>query len=606
MSQYQNWLRLIAEDEFQDKAFKKDNHTIVVAGPGSGKTRVLVMKIAKLLREDITPPQGIACLTYTRMMAKELELRLSSLGVLDRPNVVMGTVHSFCLGHIVQPFAKLFELGLPQPIRIAPISIWNEAFGQAREVITGVGFDPENSTDRQFRYAVTRYHLEHADTSFANWANQEYAQLLQKHYTNLFGQGFVDFDIIVKNALKLVVDSNLVRQSLYAKFSWFAVDEYQDLGYPLFKIITEMVNNTAVKLFAIGDPDQAIFDFAGTDPKYLIELSERSDMQPTIKLGYNYRSTQNVVNLSKAILSPYSDYESASQNANGVCRIYKCQQDEDQLWVIPQILQKFQQQGIDDNEIAILHPWRENGLIPIANALEGRNLQYVMDKHPLYDRSMKLIQWMEALCYWCLKGWKVDAYNKTSLITFEDLLRTWNQIISGESSNSEEDTNSRVKLTRILWSLRGEDKLLSDWLTVISEDLDLDKAFYEYQKIFPDEVSEFYNLYRLTQPGNELENLRMSKFGNVFPAVQLTTLHSSKGMQFDVVIIAGVEKIRLDDNGRRLFYVGVSRAKKEICLVYSEKSSYGHPPSTPQYIRELNQRCSDWEYFKSFDSLQRR
>jgi DNA helicase-2/ATP-dependent DNA helicase PcrA len=600
MSQYHSWLRLIAEDEFQDKAFKKDNHTVVVAGPGSGKTRVLVMKIAKLLREDITPPQGIACLTYTRMMAKELELRLSSLGILDRPNVVMGTVHSFCLGHIVQPFAKLFELGLPQPIRIAPTTIWNEAFGQAREAVTGVGFDAKNSADRQFRYAVTRYHLEHADISFTDWTNQVYAQILQNHYDNLFDQGFVDFDIIVKNALKLVVEYNLIRQSLYAKFPWFAVDEYQDLGYPLFRIITEMVNNTAIKLFAIGDPDQAIFDFAGTDPKYLIELSKRPDMQPVIKLRYNYRSTKNVVSLSKAILSPYSDYEAVRSDANGTCRIYKCPQDIDQLRVISQIIQRFQQQGIDSNEIAVLHPWRDNGLIPISSTLEAHNIKYVMDKHPLYDRSMKLIQWMEDLCYWCLKGWRVNDDREKSLITFEDLLRIWNQIVNGERSNSEDDTNYRVKLTQVLWNLREEDRLLHEWLSIISEGLRLEAAFDEYQKIYPDEVSEFHQLYELTQPGNELENLRISKFGNVFPAVQLTTLHSSKGMQFDAVIIGGVEKIRLDDNGRRLFYVGVSRAKKEICLVYSETSSNWRSPVIPQYIQELNQRCSDWEYFKHF------
>ncbi len=600
MSQYHSWLRLIAEDEFQDKAFKKDGHTVVVAGPGSGKTRVLVMKIAKLLREDITPPQGIACLTYTRMMAKELELRLSSLGVLDRPNVVMGTVHSFCLGHIVQPFAKLFDLGLPQPIRIAPISIWNESFGHAREVVTGIGFDPENSTDRQFRYAVTRYHLENADISFTDWTNQEYAQILQNHYDNLFDQGFVDFDIIVKNALKLVVDNNLVRQSLYAKFSWFAVDEYQDLGYPLFKIITEMVNNTAIKLFAIGDPDQAIFDFAGTDPKYLIELSERPDVQPVIKLKYNYRSTKNVVNLSKAILSPYSDYETVRRDVNGSCRIYKCSQDIDQLRVISQLIQKFQQQGIKNDEIAVLHPWRDNGLIPISSTLEAHNIKYVMDKHPLYDRSMKLIQWLEDICYWCLKGWCAKDGGEKSLITFEDLLRTWDQIVNGERSNFEDDTNSRVKLTQVLWNLREEDRFLHEWLSIISEGLKLEAAFDEYQKIYPDEVNEFHRLYELTEPGNELENLRTSKFGNVFPAVQLTTLHSSKGMQFDAVIISGVEKIRLDDNGRRLFYVGVSRAKKEISLVYSETSSNWRPPVTPQYIQELDRRCGDWEYFKHF------
>lgn len=598
MSQYHNWRKLIAKDEFQEEAFNRDNHTVVIAGPGSGKTRVLVMKIAKLLREEITPPQGVACLTYTRMMAKELELRLSSLGVLDRPNVIMGTVHSFCLGQIVQPFAKLFELGLPQPIRIAPTDIWNETFSHARNSVTGIEFDPGNSTHRQYRYDVTRYHLQHADIAFADWPNQEYAQILQLHYEQLFDKGFVDFDTIVKNALKLVAEYNLVRQSLYAKFPWLAIDEYQDLGYPLYKIVTEMIDNTPIKLFAIGDPDQAIFDFAGTDPRYLIELSQRQDVQPVVELGFNYRSTQNVVNISKVILSPHSNYEAVSEDTAGMCRVYNCRQDADQVTVLIQLIQKLQEQGIDKNEIAVLHPWRENGLIPISHALEDHNIHHVMDKHPHYDRSMKLIQWVEDLCYWCLKGWQ-GSDGRKNLVTFEDLLRTWDQILNGEKGHRESDTNSRIKLTQVLWNLREEDRLLHDWLSIVSEELNLEIAFSEYEKIYPDEVGEFHHLYELTRPGNELENLRISKFGNVLPAVQLTTLHSSKGMQFEAVIIAGVEKIRSNDNGHRLFYVGVSRAKKEICLLYSITQPPWNP-TTPQYIQLLNQRCEDWKNFAHF------
>src|SRR5262249_9619555 len=162
-----------------------------------------------------------ACLTYTRMMAKELETRLNSLGVLDRPNVVVGTIHSFCLGQVVHPFAEIFNLGIPQPIRIAPARVWNSCLDQARKKVIGVGYDPDE--DRNFRTEITKYHLQRTDIPFERWANQGYARILQAHYQFLHEQGYVDFDLIVKAALNLIATHDLVQQSLYAKFAWLAV-----------------------------------------------------------------------------------------------------------------------------------------------------------------------------------------------------------------------------------------------------------------------------------------------------------------------------------------------------------------------------------------------
>jgi DNA helicase II / ATP-dependent DNA helicase PcrA len=321
MSLYHRWQKQLLENPCQWEAFERSTHTVVIAGPGSGKTRVLAMKIAQLLREEILPPQGVACLTYTRMMAKELENRLYALGVSERPNVVVGTVHSFCLGQVIQPFVDLYDLGLPQPIRIASRAIHRSCLDKARREVSGIGYDPDN--DHDFERDFNKYRRQRADVPFASWRDRkDLAEIIQLYETSLSEQGFVDFDVLVHKALRLIMDEELVRQSLSAKFRWFAVDEYQDLGYPLFRIVTEIVNQTQVKLFAIGDPDQSIFDFAGTDPKYLIELSERSDMQPKIELERNYRSTQELVDLSSVILkNPRNHY---SDTKRGRCRVIEC------------------------------------------------------------------------------------------------------------------------------------------------------------------------------------------------------------------------------------------------------------------------------------------
>jgi DNA helicase-2/ATP-dependent DNA helicase PcrA len=585
MNLYSDCLNEIQENEKQWEAFQKVDHTVVIAGPGSGKTRVLAVKIAHLLREEITAPRGIACLTYTRMMAEELKNRLSSLGVLDRPNVVVGTVHSFCLAHVISPFARVFKLDIPQPIKIAPQKIWDSCLDKARKHVTNKGYDPTN--DKKFKNDITKYHLQKTDISFEDWENQEYARILQSHYQFLRELGYVDFDFIVKSALNLIATQDLVRQSLYAKFAWIAVDEYQDLGYPLYKIVTEMMRFTPIKVFVIGDPDQCIFDFAGTDPKYLIELAEKPEMQPVIKLTRNYRATSGVVTISKAIRTPYCDY--ISEKEGGTCRVYKVPPSQQNRY-ITELVKKYLQLGFSKRQIAILHPWRE-GLNEVTKALSADNIEFALDKNPDYDRSLTLIKWLEDLGCLCLNFLRSeDGGNKTTI--FNELVLTWTRIIQPQSLWHENNSEARLKLIKLIWSIKNIDMRLGEWLSYVSDEMNFNLTLEEYRQIFPDEVEELENLQQITQQGSKLGKKKLSDFVNFTSGVQLTTLHSSKGMEFKVVIIAGVEKIRYNENGERLFYVGVTRAEQEICLVYSNGSNY---------IRNLRKKCDHLEYFSHHD-----
>src|SRR5205814_3287504 len=100
-------------------AYESKNHCVVLAGPGSGKTKVLTVKLARLIAEDIAPPRGVACLTYNNECVKELTRRLARLGIRNSRNVFVGTVHSFCLKAVLLPYAELGGLGLPDPLKIA-------------------------------------------------------------------------------------------------------------------------------------------------------------------------------------------------------------------------------------------------------------------------------------------------------------------------------------------------------------------------------------------------------------------------------------------------------------------------------------------------------
>lgn len=602
MSKYHEWLKLLQENQSQWDAFQKPGNAVVIAGPGSGKTRVLAMKIAQLLRDEIAPPQGVACVTYTRMMARELERRIFSLGVRERPNVVVGTLHSFCLGHVVQPFAKLYQLGLPDPIRIAPQSVWDECLDQARFTIAGENFDP--SQDQNYKTKLTKYHLQRIDVPFSEWENQTFANVLELHYETLNQRGFIDFDLVVKAALNLISNHALVRQSLYAKFAWLAVDEYQDLGYPLFRIVTQIIDNTPTKLFAIGDPDQSIFDFAGTDPRYLHELAQREEMQPVIKLERNYRSSEQIVNVCKKVLTPYCNYESVRGLTNlSSCIVCEIGNIRPIGYVLSRLIEMYHiKREIPLHQIAILHPWRlsrdgSEGIQIIANVLDAEKIKYILDKHPLFDRSKALITWLEALALWCLVGWSSKQGHQEC--DFDDIQRQWEVIKASQVLGVEQSTEDRIFLTRTLWGLRGQNLLLRDWLSEIRRGLQLDIVLENYNNIFPDDVSEFNKLVDLATEDGELSKWRLEDFANLSSGVQLTTLHSSKGMEFEAVIITGIERIWNDENGTRLFYVGATRAERELSLLYRRIWPENNP-QTPRPIQQLVQRCSTFDYFKHY------
>jgi len=595
MSLYYEWIQALNDNPPQKTAFERSTHTVVIAGPGSGKTRVLSLKIAQLLRDEIAPPRGIACLTYTRVMAKELENRLFSLGISDRPNVVISTVHGFCLGHILMPFSDVYDLSLPKPIRVAPTTIQNDCLEQAFMNVMGM------SISNKLQKSFNKYRRQRADKPLDQWKDQKpIADAIRFYEDALLKQGFVDFDLIVQAALRLIISQDAVRQYLWARFPWFAVDEYQDLGYPLYRIVTEMVNRTDVKLFAIGDPDQSIFDFAGTDPKYLIELSIMEKMQPKIELELNYRSKQEIIEVAQVILGESRNHHSEKQG--GICEIIECPRGIDQQAnQIVNLIAAFQRKNIPNDQIAVIHRSRV-GLNIIAQTLDRAGINYALDKNELYDRSMIVIRWLEDLAFWCLRGndlENVRASNPRS--TFDELLNTWLEFGYSNKLKFEKETNhGRIYLAEILWNLRDPNQSFREWLLKINDALDLNAVLDVYNDQYPDEVDEYNKLCTLIGPGKSLFDMRLSKFANALPGIQLTTIHSSKGTEFEVVIIAGIECVETSRNGHRLLYVGTTRAKKELCLLYTQQRP--HPRARyverPLYVTQLmNKALQDhWNF----------
>jgi superfamily I DNA/RNA helicase len=257
LTAYESAVAELRRNPDQWKAFESRGNCVTLAGPGSGKTKVLTSKMARMLREDVRSPRGVACVTYNNECARELERRLDHLGVADHSNIFIGTVHSFCLRFVVRSLAALVGIEVPHPVVVASEAVQRQLFDEAMSAVGVRAEGFRTDFDRFRRTALDRTEgvdgWEAGDGGLTDVCI-EYERLLRS-------RGRIDFDDIVLLAVRAIEASEVVRRCLRAQFPVLLVDEYQDLGVPLHRLVLRLCLGAGVRLFAVGDPDQSIYGF---------------------------------------------------------------------------------------------------------------------------------------------------------------------------------------------------------------------------------------------------------------------------------------------------------------------------------------------------------
>src|ERR1022692_1502727 len=303
----------------QWQAYESKGHCVVLAGPGSGKTKTLTIKMARMLAEDVQAPRGIACITYNAECAGELKRRLERLAVHESRNVYVGTIHSFCLKNVVLPYGRLAGLDIPDNVTVALPSDQTRLFEAAFDVVMGPHASPGN-----WRVDFDKYRRTHLDRDTPAWRNDnEYlAPMIEAYDASLRREHLIDFDDMVLLGLRLIEDNPWVSRCIRARFPILVVDEYQDLGLPLHRIVKALCFGGGVRLLAVGDPDQSIYGFTGANPDLLKNLSEAPDVE-SVQLRFNYRSGQRIIDASEVALGEKRGYESKGGQTTGTISFYK-------------------------------------------------------------------------------------------------------------------------------------------------------------------------------------------------------------------------------------------------------------------------------------------
>lgn len=566
---FEKKLQEIREDDMQLAAYKAVNNTVVIAGPGSGKTTVLTLKVMQLLAEVIYPPRGLACLTYSTEAVREFKSRLVKLGLEKRKNVFLGTVHSFCLSEIITPFAALYpQYKIPLPIRIISEAEKNRLFDSQNYEGTPKLIDVDKERTRNIK-GISRVAIESYDIALK--AAISFEELLIQN-------GYLDFISMVKKSVELVKNEPYVRKALEAKYPWIIVDEYQDLGKPLHELILTLLNLTRIKVFAVGDADQSIYDFQGAAPDYLVELSQRQDVS-CIHLKNNYRSSQTIVDASEYVLKSSRGYIASGKlrDYHAKLEFIECPKGMDEQYerVIEQI-SRFHTEGIPYHEIAVL-VGNNKQVAELAQECSRQNIPAYIARQSF--RLTDLIIWTQNCAKW--------VSDKCS-VSFDEICSTWKSFISQKRIISEDDY---FLLKRTIFQTLTASKVytdnLSEWLCYLDKEVGIVSAFTASER-YPDEIDNFNKLLETARSHDTQLTIKfLTRLGIPENQVVLTTRHSSKELEFDVVILPGMEKDSFPsyyDNtprklaeARRLCFVSVSRARKACILIRSKnlQNKYG-------------------------------
>ena len=575
---YLEKLSRMEKDEYQKAAFESQNRTVVLAGPGSGKTTVLTLKAMHLLNGVIPEPRGVACLTYSREAAREFTERLRKLGLVKESNIFLGTVHSFCLSEILGKFSDVYSLNIPSPIKIISEKGKAKLFEKAKY---NVQYDSYLPIERMNRTRM----LSIAGVSNITVDSDEDAALVANEYEKLlFEAGCIDYETIIIESTKLLQEKTYVRECISAKYPWLLIDEYQDLGRPLHEMVLSLIDHTNIKFFAVGDPDQSIYSFQGAIPDYLQELAERPDVTKIV-LRNNYRSNQDIIDGSELVLDQQRGYIAKTRkDENAVYKFIEVNEGlDDQIqFFVKTIVPRLIDAQIPYEEIAVL-VGNNAECHSIALRCQKENIPYYIVKHQ-FNRS-DFVKWVENCAAW-IEG--------NTDILFSELGDFWISLISNNGSQyvtGDENLVIREHLYKVLKQSKTCEKSLARWFSFLREELHFD-YYLDHSVFFQDERDNIDNLVK-EMSSAEYSDYGIDKFckiGQPENQIVISTRHSSKGLEFEAVIMMGMEEdhfpsyyaknnARLLEETNRLCYVCVSRAKR-ICILmrsnyYTTKNKNG-------------------------------
>ena len=533
------------DDEQRAVALATRGPVCVIAGAGTGKTRAITHRIAYVAAIGAMDPQRILAITFTARAAGEMRTRLRSLGV---PTVAARTIHAAALKQLLFFWPSVFG-GRTPDLLTSKTGFLGEAINRAglqgtininsRDTLRDIANEIEWAKVSQI--GPTDYLTELDNRSAKPRVNAEQVAQVYTAYESIKRQELaMDFEDVLLLTTAMLEEEREVRERVQDQYRYFTVDEYQDISPLQQRLINAWLGNRQ-EICVVGDPAQTIYSFAGATSSFLTTFTSRFPDAEVIRLTSGYRSTPEITFAANSLLrSATMGQELNAQNDHGDKPEVLAYNDESsEIAGIVADMTSLLSSGVPAQEIAVLA--RTNSqLNSLERAMNGAKLPYqVRSTERFFDRpDVKEF----------LKGVRTASVIPTEGISWLDELRTLAQpFLTGQSIDG----------------IAG--------LLHLARELDEDTNFS------PKTLRSYLR---------EVEDRVQQNNPPTMPVITLATLHAAKGLEWERVFLMGanVGLLPLETNGftldarmieeeRRLFYVGITRAKRELRISYRGKPS---------------------------------
>jgi len=598
---------------------------LILAGAGSGKTKVLTTKVAFLIEEMDVSPYNILAITFTNKAAKEMKERLNLLiGDLSK-NIQVSTFHSFGLRLLRE---NCGVLGYSSNFVIMDS---DDSLTVVKKIIKDMGFDPKVYNPRAIRNKISSCKNEMIMPSdYEKYAVSDYEKIVLKVYEKyeekLRKNNSVDFDDLLLLPIRLFRENTDILNRYQDRFKYVLVDEYQDTNEAQY-ILTKLISSKYRTITCVGDDSQSIYSFRGANYKNILNFEKDYPDAKSILLEQNYRSTQTILNAANEVIKnnkARKDKNLWTANGEGEkIKYYRAYNERDEAQYVIRKVKEFIVRGASYQDIAVLYRTNAQSRI-LEEEMLKENLPYrVVGSFYFYSRK----EIKDLIAYLRLIHNPKDNVSLLRVINTPKrgigLKTIENLTIKADNEDKSIydviDSGKELAFKEIIEKLRAikDDLTLTELIdkvldaSLMRQELEAEKSLEAEVRL--ENLEEFKSITKSFEEREGLVSLEdflleislisdVEEYKDDMNRISLMTVHSVKGLEFPYVFVVGMEEgifphmNSLMENSeleeeRRLCYVAITRAKNVLHLVNAKRRTlFGKDQINPvsRFIGEIS------------------
>ena len=613
-------------DRQKEAVVNTDGPMLILAGAGSGKTKVLTTKVAYLIEEKNIDPNNILAITFTNKAAKEMKERIFKLEGNSAFYIQISTFHSFGL-KILKENCEL--LGYEKNFTILDS---DDSLSIIKKIMKELNIDANKYNPKAIKNVISNNKNEIIDPEkYSLYVNTDFDEIAlevyRKYEKSLKINNAVDFDDLLILPLKLFNNNPGVLQKYQEKYKYVFIDEYQDTNEPQY-ILSKMISAKYKNITVVGDADQAIFTWRGANYKNILNFEKDYKDAKVVLLEENYRSTKTILNAANNVIKNNKVRKEKNlwtQNEEGSkITYYKAFDEKDESNYVVNEIKKLIEKGVNPKDICVLY--RANAQSrTVEEAFLTSNISYnIVGSYAFYNRKeiKDLIAYLKLI------------YNNKDDVS---LLRVINYPKRGIGNKAIEnlaiksnvldkslyeviDSGKELEFKNMIEEIKKEEShlTLTELIDVVLDKSGMKKSLEDEKSIEADirleNLEEFKSIAKAMEINEGIVSLEelLDKLALVSDVseqkndnedkVTLMTMHAVKGLEYDYVFVVGVEEglfphsNSLESNDeleeeRRLCYVAITRAKKKLYLINARsRILYGKVSSNvpSRFINEIS------------------